>query len=78
MSASRVPVALRSVLCQHHGDRGDVCCGHSHRPSVSPSQPKQWTDAAIGKSRTCEHGTDFSHFQAVWCINLTLDSVLQV
>lgn len=50
-------VPLRSVLCQHHGDCGDVCCCHSHCPSVSPSQPQQRTNATIGKNWICDHGT---------------------
>lgn len=57
MPISMVPVPLRSVLCQHHGDCGDVRRCHSHRPSVSPSQPQQRTDATIGKSRTCKRFT---------------------
>lgn len=59
MPFSMVPVPLRSVLCQHHGDCGDVRCCHSHRPSVSPSQPQQRTYAAIGKSQT---SVSVSHF----------------
>lgn len=60
-----IPVSPRSVLCQYHGDCGHVCGCHRHRPSVSPSQPQQRTDASIGKSWTCKCFTFSGSFFAV-------------
>ena len=42
---------LRSVLCQHHGDCGDVSNSNSNCAAVSSPQPQRWTDATLGESQ---------------------------
>ena len=39
----------RPVLCQHHGDRRDVCRGDSLRALLQPSRPQQRGHAQMGE-----------------------------
>lgn len=42
-------LSIRSILCQHYGDCGYVCCSYSHCTPVPSPQPQQWTHATLGE-----------------------------